>query len=109
MALAVDDHIKIVDLRPPDEIELGFREFMARFDAPWHRDAAMAFERQEQWYGAAIHWGQLVEHDPSDTQAWQKLEASCDLLGNWELGLTTCNWLLQREGMLGAVYMRRAR
>jgi hypothetical protein len=85
------------------------REFMARFDAAWHAEAAKASENQEQWYAAAFHWGQLAEHDPRDPQAWQKLEASCARLGSWQLALTTCDRLLQRDATLGAVYLRRAR
>jgi hypothetical protein len=109
LALAVGDQIELIDLRPPDDVELGLREFMARFDASWHGEAAKASENQEQWYAAAFHWGQLAEHDPRDTQAWQKLEASCARLGNCQLALTTCDRLLQRDATLGAVYLRRAR
>jgi hypothetical protein len=108
LALAVGDHIELIDLRPPDEVELGLRAFMARFDASWHGEAAKASENQEQWYAAAFHWGQLAEHDPRDTQAWQKLQASCARLGNWQLALAPCDRLLQRDATLGAVYLRRA-
>jgi hypothetical protein len=109
LALVVGDQVELIELRPPDEVELGLREFMARFDASWHREAAKASEHQEQWYAAAFHWGQLAEHDPRDTQAWLRLEASCAQFGDWQLALTTCDRLLQRDATLGAVYLRRAR
>jgi hypothetical protein len=55
-----------------------------------------------------LDWGQLAEHDPRDPQAWLRLEASCARFGDWQLALTTCDRLLQRDATLGAVYLRRA-
>jgi hypothetical protein len=85
------------------------RDFMARFNAPWHREAAETIEKPEQWYAAAFHWCRRAEHDPRDQAAWQNLEAACARLGNWQLTFQACQRLLERDPTQPGVYFRRAR
>jgi WD40 repeat protein len=109
LALPVGEQIKLIDLRPPDDVELRYREAMIRFDPAWHKEQAQTYEKAASWYAAAFHWSQLAEHDPNDAPAWQHLEAACSRLGNWQLALRACQRALERDPTQAAVYLRRAR
>jgi hypothetical protein len=109
LALPVGDQIKLIDLSPPDDVELGYRESMARFDPPWHREQAATHEKGASWYAAAFHWGQLAEHDPAKDQYWDKLEATCGRMGDWRPALAVCDRLVGRDPTQAPIYLRRAR
>jgi hypothetical protein len=109
LALAEGNHIVLVDVRPPDAIELAFREGMARFDSFWHREQAQKYQETKHWFAAAFHWGQLAQHHPGPGTYWDQLAAACSRLGDWGPALTVCERLLRADGTLGPVYQRRAR
>jgi hypothetical protein len=103
------DQINLIDLCPPDDVEVGYRQAMARFDVPWHNEQAIKCEEAASWFAAAFHWGQLAEHDPKGGLTWQNLEAACSRLGKWHLALLACQRILERDPTQAAVYFHRAR
>jgi hypothetical protein len=109
LARAVNDRIELIDLSPPDALELDYREGMARFDVPWQEEQAITHEKKTNWFATAFHLGQLAQHRPGTEIYWQKLEAACAKLGNWHLALAACDRLLLQDPTLAAVYFRRAR
>jgi WD40 repeat protein len=46
LALADGSVIRLIDLREPDAAEKGYREWVTRLDAAWHRHQAQRHERQ---------------------------------------------------------------
>jgi WD40 repeat protein len=109
LALATGTHIELIDLRPLDPIELGYREWMARFDAPWQEQQARKHEEAKAWFAAAFHWVRLAQHAPAARYYWQKLEAACDRLGDRQPALAVCDRLLRHDPTLAPIYFRRAR
>jgi hypothetical protein len=109
LAMPVLDRIELIDLSPPDAIEFGYREGMARFDVPWQEEQAITHGKKTNWFAAAFHCGQLAQHRPNTENYWQKLEAACDKLGNWHLAVAACDSVLQQDPTLAPVYFRRAR
>jgi hypothetical protein len=109
LAIPGGNQIKLISLSEPDEVELGYREAVARFDARWHTEQAKQFEETRVWYAAAFHRGQLAEHEPRSADAWQKLEAACARLATWHLSFQACDRVLGQDPTLAPVYFRRAR
>jgi WD40 repeat protein/tRNA A-37 threonylcarbamoyl transferase component Bud32/tetratricopeptide (TPR) repeat protein len=109
LALANGARIDLIDLTPPDAVERGYRDWMARFDPDWHDKQALKCERGKSWYAAAFHWSRLVEHAPATGSRWQKLETASARLGNWQPALGVCDRLLQQDPTVAPLYFRRAR
>jgi hypothetical protein len=109
LALGVGDRIELIPLGPPDWCELGLREGMARFDAPWHSEQAEKSQGSQDWFAAAFYWDKLAEHDPGNGAYWEALEAACTRLGDWRPALAVCDRLLAHEPREPSVYFRRAR
>jgi WD40 repeat protein len=108
LALSVESEVQQVDLRPPDAIELGMRQAMARFNPIWHREQAQAALNKEHWFAAVIHLCQLAEHQPEVREHWERLPWACLRLGDLQPALAVCDRLLQRDPWKASVYFRRA-
>jgi tetratricopeptide (TPR) repeat protein len=108
VAVAQGNQIELVDVSPPDPVELGYREGMARFDSYWQKEQAQKHQQAKNWFAAVFHWGQLVEHDSGQVSYWE-LETACTILGDWQSILAAYNQLLRSDSTLAPVYYRRAR
>jgi tetratricopeptide (TPR) repeat protein len=109
MAVAQGNLIQLIDLSPPNEVELGLRLGKARFDPSWHITKATRHEVAGNWFAAAFHWGQVVEHDPDSVTGWRELEEVCLHLGDAALALAVCERCLQQDPRRAPVYFCRAR
>jgi WD domain, G-beta repeat len=109
LALTSDNDVLLVDVRPPDPIDLGFRQAKARFDGPWHQYQAQTYRMDERWFAAAFHLGQLTEHQPEVQDHWKQLQQMCMNLGEYRPALATCDRVLRRDPGLALVYFQRAR
>jgi dipeptidyl aminopeptidase/acylaminoacyl peptidase len=109
LAVPVADEIHVVDLRPPDDSELGYRLHMARFDPAWQDEQAAKYEKSKSWYAAIFHRGQLAGHEPTTLAHWDRLETASMKLGDYRPALGLCDRLLRADPSMAAIYFRRAR
>jgi WD40 repeat protein len=109
LAVPGGSQIRIIDLTPPDAVELGLREAMARFDVSRHLWQGNVLEKGQHWYAAAFHWGQLAQHYMGYTPYWEKLGAMCARSGDWRPVWLACDRVLSEDATQGPVYFLRAR
>jgi WD40 repeat protein/tRNA A-37 threonylcarbamoyl transferase component Bud32 len=50
----------------------------------WHRDQAEACERSDSWFGAAVHWSQLIGLDPKRPEHFVRRGNAHARLGQWD-------------------------
>jgi WD40 repeat protein/tRNA A-37 threonylcarbamoyl transferase component Bud32 len=80
LALVHHSEILVVDLRPPDAAELGYRQLLARFDPDWHREQFVQHREAADFPthlphllpAALAHLDQLLAHQPTSEAVGQR-------------------------------------
>jgi WD40 repeat protein/tetratricopeptide (TPR) repeat protein len=87
--------IRVFDLDPPDEWELGYREWVTRFDPSWHRAEADRAEKSGEWFAAAFHLGQLAgQRGAGRTDLLRRLARAHARHGQWDRAVADYDRLL---------------
>ena len=76
--IAVPDgqRIRLIDLSPPSDDELIYREAKAKLDPWWQREQTAKAELEQEWYAVTFHRTWLVKANPDDTEAWTQLRTA---------------------------------
>jgi WD40 repeat protein/serine/threonine protein kinase/tetratricopeptide (TPR) repeat protein len=102
--------IRVFDLDPPDEWELGYREWVTRFDPFWHRAEADREEKSGEWFAAAFHLGQLAgQRGAGRTDLLRRLARAQAQHGHWDRTVADYDRLLALSPADAPLYLGRGR
>jgi WD40 repeat protein/tetratricopeptide (TPR) repeat protein len=117
LAMTLPDFtIRLIDMRPPSELELTERRARAEFDPDWHALEARRLELDKEWFAAAFHLGGLLEERPTDANLHLRRGRALAYLQRWDQALSHSKEALRLQPDLtegwflrGLVYARKQR
>jgi hypothetical protein len=108
LAVPQGDAIILVDLRPPDEWELGQRLYHARINPHRHGEQADAAAKDQDWSSVAFHRGWIATAQPDDAKAWQALDDANRQAGSLWQAVAACDRILAEKPDHAVTRRRRA-
>jgi WD40 repeat protein/serine/threonine protein kinase/Leucine-rich repeat (LRR) protein len=106
LALGAGERCFLIDLGPPSDEEIGYRNTVTRLDTDWHEQQALRHEKEKNWYPAAFHLSRVLQARFNLPEYWRRLDEACRQLKSWQHAQEVCTWLAKERPNLDVKLQR---